>query len=462
MTTDPGADGAAPAVPAGVVRAFRDGRRGPAPPPGAGVAETVRAPGPAAVPAQRDLVLDAARTGCLLVVVLVHLLMVTVTADPGTGGPATVMVPTQQPWYWWATWILQVMPLFFVLGGHASVLSWRRHTAHGGDAAGWVRARALRLLRPAAVLWAVLALGCGAALAAGAPPELVRTVVQGMGMPLWFLAAYLACQALLPLTAGWHGRAPGATAAGLLAAVVAVDALRIGTGAAWVGLLNLVLVWPLVQQLGFLRADGWFERRRPAQLLAGGGLCFALLAGLVATGRYAPDMLANLNPATVCMVLLGVAQACLLQLAAPALGALMRTRPARLAAWAVGGRAMTVYLWHLPVIVAVAAVWFLAGGPDPQPGSAAWWAWRVPLGAVVAVVLAVVSVPLVRAERRPVALPPGDREPAAPVVVLAVLLGFLPPFLQISWWLSPVLALAGAVLTAVAVALLRRGRPAAR
>lgn len=78
--------------------------------------------------------------------------------------------------------------------------------------------------------------GCGAALAAGAPPELVRTVVQGMGMPLWFLAACLACQALLPLTAGRYGRAPRATVAGLLAAVVAVDALRIATGARVVSL----------------------------------------------------------------------------------------------------------------------------------------------------------------------------------------------------------------------------------
>lgn len=58
------------------------------------------------------------------------------------------------------------------------------------------------------------------------------------------------------------------------------------------------------------------------------------------------------------------------------------------------------------------------------------------------------------------ALPPGRREPAA----LAVLLGFLPPFPQTSWWLppAPVPAPVGAALAAVVVALLRRGRPAAR
>ena len=409
----------------------------------------------------RDPAVDAARTGCLLAVVLVHLLMVTVTADPVTGGPTTVMVPTLQPWYWWASWILQVMPLFFVVGGHASVLSWRRHAARGGSAAGWVRVRALRLLEPAAVLWLVLALGCAIALAVGAPPDLLLAVVQGVGMPLWFLAAYLACQALLPLTAGWHARAPWATAGALLAGVVLVDLLRIATGAAWIGLLNLVLVWPLVQQLGFLRADRWFARRSTRSLLAVAAGCCALLGVLVATGGYAPDMLTNLNPATVCMVLLGLAQACLLQVAAPALARLMSTRPAQAVAWLVGGRAMTIYLWHLPVIVVVAAAWFLLGGPDPEPGSVAWWGWRVPLGVVVALVLGVLSVPLVRAERVPTALPPGHGAPSAPVVALAVVLGFLPPFLQISWWLSPELILSGAVLTTAAVTLLGRGRPVA-
>ncbi|GGG52634.1 hypothetical protein GCM10011374_14300 [Kocuria dechangensis] len=417
-------------------------------------------PGSAAAHDGRDPAVDAARTGCLLAVVLVHLLMVTVTADPVTGGPTTVMVPTLQPWYWWASWILQVMPLFFVAGGHASVLSWRRHAARGGSAAGWVRARALRLLEPAAVLWLVLALGCAVALAVGAPSDLLLVVVQGVGMPLWFLAAYLACQALLPLTAGWHARAPWATAGALLAGVVVVDVLRITTGAAWIGLLNLVLVWPLVQQLGFLRADQWFARRSVRSLLAAAAGCYALLGVLVATGGYAPDMLTNLNPATVCMVLLGIAQACLLQVAAPALARLMSTRPAQVVAWLVGSRAMTIYLWHLPVIVVVAAAWFLLGGPDPEPGSAAWWGWRVPLGGVVVLVLGVLSVPLVRAERVPTALPPGHGAPSAPAVALAVVLGFLPPFLQIIWWLSPELILSGAVLTTAAVTLLGRGRPA--
>ena len=69
--------------------------------------------------AERDLAADAARVGCVIAVVFIHILMVTLTADPDTGELRSVMVPTEQPWYWWATWIAQVMPLFFVVGGVA-------------------------------------------------------------------------------------------------------------------------------------------------------------------------------------------------------------------------------------------------------------------------------------------------------------------------------------------------------
>ena len=79
------------------------------------------------------------------------------------------------------------------------------------------------------------------------------------------------------------------------------------------------------------------------------------------------------------MVLLGVAQACLLEVFSPALRSLMRWRPAQTVAHVVGSRALTIYLWHLPLVVAVMAAWFLAGGYDPAPGSAAWWWLRIPL-----------------------------------------------------------------------------------
>ena len=51
------------------------------------------------IPAQRDLALDAARVACLIAVVVLHILLVTLTTDPSTGAPRSVMAPTEASWY---------------------------------------------------------------------------------------------------------------------------------------------------------------------------------------------------------------------------------------------------------------------------------------------------------------------------------------------------------------------------
>ena len=56
----------------------------------------------------RDPAVDAARVACVITVVCLHILMVTITRDPASGEIRSVLVPTLQPWYWWATWLLQL------------------------------------------------------------------------------------------------------------------------------------------------------------------------------------------------------------------------------------------------------------------------------------------------------------------------------------------------------------------
>ena len=414
---------------------------------------------PASAPPGRDPAVDAARVACVIAVVCIHILMVTLTADPSTGAVRSVLVPTQQPWYWWGTWILQIMPLFFVVGGVGTAGAWRRRRARGMAAGKYVRERTLRLVQPAAVLWSVLALLAVAALAAGAPYELVTFALSGTGMALWFLAAYLVCQALAPLFMRMHEQLGWVWCWFLLSGAVAVDLLRTATGQQWWGLLNMVFVWPLVQQLGFFRADGWFAARSRVTLVALAAGSYLLLGACVASGAYAPDMLTNLNPPTVCMVLLGVAQACLLEVFSPALRRLMQWRPAQAVAHVVGTRALTVYLWHLPLVVVVMAVWFFAGGWDPVPGSAGWWWLRIPLAVLCWAVVLAVATPLRRFETASVE-PWGSRpvslSPAA--VALAVLCAVVPPLWEIVTLLTVPLTVAGAVGSVVAVVLLRSGR----
>jgi hypothetical protein len=99
----------------------------------------------------------------------------------------------------------------------------------------------------------------------------------------------------------------------------------------------------------------------------------------------------------VCLVVLGVAQLALFQLARPGIRAWVERADASRRISYVGERAMTVYLWHMPVLIVLAGLSLVAnssvGMPLPEPLTAAWWATRplwlgVAAAAVVPVVLA--------------------------------------------------------------------------
>lgn len=400
---------------------------------------------------KRDLTLDLARVFCVLLVVVIHLLMVAIGVD--ASGQLVATRPLEaQPWFALATWAGQIMPLFFVVGGFASITAWRSAVHRGSTASDYVRSRVLRLAQPALPLYAFYLVAIGGATLAGLDPALVDLAASGAATPLWFLAAYTLCQAVVPWMVRWHARAPRATLLVLLAGVVLVDAVRFATGITEIGLLNLFFVWVLVQQLGFWYADGWLDRRRPLTLVGIAALAYAALVPLTTLGPYSPDMLFNLNPATLPLVVLAVAQACILRLLKPALARLMETTGARAVVFLVGSRLMTIYLWHLPVILLVSAVALLIPGAAPEPGSAAWWWSRIPYFLVVLGVVYGLSFLVGRWET--------PREvgstPPAWVVALAVICAFVPSFLVLQFFMDLTLAAIGTALLSAAILLLGR------
>lgn len=411
---------------------------------------------PAAVDlSRRDLTLDLARVVCVLFVIVVHLVQVGI--GPGPDGALVASRPAEeQPWFDAATWVGQIMPLFFVVGGFAAATGWRSWVAKGGDAAGFIRTRTLRLAQPALPLFVFFALVLGAATLAGLPAQLVSDAAVGAGSPLWFLAAYLLCQAAVPFLAARHERRPVATLVLLAWGVVLVDIVRFSTGMEEIGLLNLLFAWPLVQQFGFWYADGWFDRRHPLTLVGIAAVCYLALWPLTAIGPYSTSMLGNLNPPTVPLVVLGIAQACLLRLLKPVLSRLMSVRAMQGIVFVLGSRLMTIYLWHLPVMLALTGVSLLIPGAAPTPASEAWW-WSRPIlfVAVIGVLLAL-SLAIARWE----ALGALGPTPSRVVVAVAWVCAFLPPFAVMEWFLDLPTALGGAVLLAAAVFLLRRLSPA--
>jgi len=400
---------------------------------------------------KRDLTLDLARVFCVLLVVVIHLLFIGVGRD-AAGGLVISRPLEEQDWFDAATWVGQIMPLFFVVGGFASITAWRSSVRRGGTAADYVKTRVLRLAQPALPLFLFYVVVIGGATLLAIAPELVKTVVVGAGAPLWFIAAYTLCQALVPVLVRLHERFAWRTVGVLALGVVLVDVVRYSTDITQIGYLNLLFVWPLVQQLGFWYADGWFARRAWWQLVAIIAACYGGIAALTFAGPYSTNMLDLLNPPTIPLVLLGLAQACLLRLLRPALAKLMSTHAARAVVFLVGTRLMTIYLWHLPVIIILAGVALLIPGASPEPASPAWWWSRILVYLVVLGVLFALSLVVGRWEQ-PVEAGP---TPPLPVVVLAAALTFAPTFLVIEYFLGLGLAIAGAVCLGLAVLLLGR------
>jgi peptidoglycan/LPS O-acetylase OafA/YrhL len=403
-----------------------------------------------AAPEGRDGVIDLVRFICLALVVVGHCMMVSPVLH-ADGTVTTHNTLAEQDWFVPVIWVFMVMPLFFVTGGVTGLQSWRRLNAQGGTASEFVRGRLLRLVKPATALLAVMFLGLGSAALLGVHPQVTQLMAAGAGMPLWFLAAYLAAQLNIPLLAALHARAPWLTLGVLTALVVAVDCVR----GALPGLAhaNLVFLWCTVQQLGFLLADGHWAKLSRSGLL---GLAVAanLLLGVVTgLGLYPGNMLVNLNPPNLCLLLLGIAQAALLELARPALAPLCSVRWINRLLQVAGARSLTVYLWHLPLLVGMSGLLLLTEFPKPASGTAAWW-WARPVVLLALILLLLAAVAAFgRLEERPTPVPGTRCRPAR--VVAAVVVVFLPVTSVALGGLTLALLGAGAACFAASLILLR-------
>ncbi|MFF5505513.1 acyltransferase family protein [Streptomyces roseolus] len=368
-------------------------------------------------PASRDRYVDLLRVVSLGVVVLGHWLMAAVTQD-GVGNLLAV-VPELQA----ATWALQVMPVFFFVGGFAHALAHRSRPRY----ADFLRARLRRLLRPTMVFVAVWGAAALVLQAAGADGGLTGVALRLVTQPLWFIGIYLAMVAFTPPLLRAHERYGWGAFAGLAAAAVLVDVLRFAAGVPYVEFLNFAFVWLAVHQLGFLRADGAI--RRPA-LLAAAGLAGAGL--LVALGPYPLSMVgmpgekvSNMAPPTLALLchglwLIGAVE-------------LLRGPGERFAAgarvWravvAANGIAMTAFLWHLTAMLGVYGGMLALGVRLPAPATAAWWA-QLPPRLLAAALLTGLLVAVFRRFEAPAPVPrTGGSGPLAALGIALALLGVL-------------------------------------
>jgi len=333
-------------------------------------------------PVERNRAIDAIRALAILAVVIGHWLMSIVYLEDGE--VATRGLLGLREWTHLATWPFQVIPVIFVAGGYANAVSWRHARAEHTTYAVWLRNRMRRLSSPLVPLLACWLVAVPVLQWAGVEQDLMRWADRASMVPLWFFTAYVLVMVLTPLTLGlWDRLGWGSVAAGL-AVAGAGDAVGLRLDSLELAVLNALVVWLTVHQIGYAWRDGRLARPGVPLLMAGGGLLVLWL--LVYPGPYQVSMVGvdapgidNARPARVTLAALGVAYAGVLSLLAPLLDRACCQRPVWTAVVGVNARIMTIYIWHLTAtgIVVLAAPHVGPPGFEETPGSVEWW-WSRP------------------------------------------------------------------------------------
>ena len=378
----------------------------------------------AATPASRDRYVDFLRAVSILVVVVGHWTIALIFRDGGVVRSTSAIGKT--PGLWLATWVFQVMPVFFFVGGYANFVAYRSTRRRGDSARTFIRGRLRRLLVPSLALLAVwTAVQIVLHLTdTGTPtgPRIADVVllrgVRPPGQtipfgPLWFLGVYVVVVCISPLTVALHERLRWWVPAVMVAGTVVADAVGFLGGQSGIRYLNAVFVFLLPHQLGHFYGDGRVDRWSRAALA---GLAAVGLAGLLlltnpwvfdaaggdrrfewfpGIGHYPRSMLgtdteriANTYPPTLCFMLVGFWLIGLVLLLRPGISRwLQRPQPWRATilgnAWI-----MTLFLWHMTAyLVAIQLLWPLGFGHEHEP-TARWWLERPIWIAVPGVILA--------------------------------------------------------------------------
>lgn len=313
---------------------------------------------------ERNHLIDAARSSSVAMVVLFHSLLFGVQI---VDGMPVVSAWEPGPAWWPLSWLVMIVPVFFVAAGYADATAVDGMRSAGTDLAHYLARRGSRIVAPL-VLFSTLvaALSTGLAWQSGKPPALLYPGTGGLSWLelstylsrdycyfLWFVAVYLLMLFLAPLTVTAQDRFGMLVAAVLGGLAAAADQLSFVLNQPLARSVNVLLVWAACHQLGIAYQRGWLRsgpRWLPMLTLVGAasaiGCLVAFLGYPPAAVAFADPRVANNLPPTVALVLLALAQASVLGILEQA--GLMRSLsgPLARALRVANALAVNVYLWQ--------------------------------------------------------------------------------------------------------------------
>ena len=332
-------------------------------------------------PKARNRYVDFLRAAAITVVVIGHWLMAAPFVEHGELRLGDML--HFAPWTQWLTWAFQVMPLFFIVGGYSNSASWEAARRDGLAYSVWITARLRRLVGPVVplvILWSAIAI---IAHRFGVHPQMIKVGSQAALIPTWFLAVYVMVVITTPATYWAWQRFGMASFWGLILGALVVDTVAFATDFALLRWVNYAFVWVGVHHLGYLWRDGRIAG--PAQALTWAIAGLGMLMFLVLVASYPVSMitvpgeeLSNSRPPTSALFALGIFHAGLvLALEGPARRWLGLPSPWTMTVL-VNSSIMTLYLWHVTVMVLIIGLANLLGGIglEFKPGTWSWWGSR--------------------------------------------------------------------------------------
>ena len=359
----------------------------------------------AGTPAERNRYVDFLRAFSILFVISGHWLITGGQVDT-QGDYAPVLALEVVPWTVWLTWIFQVMPVFFMVGGYANAVSLESARARGIGYAEWLATRMHRLLRPMLLLvlvWAVISV---LLYAMGASSESIQFISRTALLPTWFLAIYTMIVVLAPLShIAWRRWGYWSLLA-YLALAAASDVAFFGFQWEAPGWSNYFWVWLAMHHLGF----AWRDQRLagPLVLLIIAMAALSALAAVVIWGPYPIAMAgspgegaSNSLPPKITLAALGLVQFGVLLALEKPMRRLLENGRFWAATVLINSMIMTLYLWHMTMLLLLLGASWLAGGfgLTVAPGSEAWWWGRIPWVALSLLLLLPTALTLSPMER---------------------------------------------------------------
>lgn len=331
-------------------------------------------------PEKRNRAVDLYRVVAIGFVVLGHWLLVAPVIRNGELELSILLA--EQTWTQYATWIFQVMPVFFFVGGYSNALSWSSASKDPEKRRCWAANRLARLLKPTVPLVLLWALSAFVATRMGVSPGLIDAASQAALVPIWFLAVYIVITICVPITTRVWDLLGMWSVLILILAAAAVDTIGLGQGQGWLRWSNYAFVWLSVHQLGYWWKDTGGSKTWALGFVALGVMGLYLLIGPldypISMVSVPGEELSNTRPPTMAMLALGAVQIGLILL----LEDRVKRWLSRPAPWSwvilINQMIMSVYLWHITAMIALVVIAFSLGGIglEIEPGTGMWWSLR--------------------------------------------------------------------------------------